>query len=146
MNTASRMEYPKGGKILSNAIRCSDTTYNKLKTTHQLDYSGELEVKGKGLVKTCVLKKRVMSNEEAEEQAKHEEELNIGKENSQSVSFPQNNVPPPTPQRLESATVGGVGTNRGPPTSIPQSIEEHESDIDDQKHVVCLLSSKVGAD
>ena len=68
-----------------------------------MDYSGELEVKGKGLVKTYVLKKRVMSNEEAEEQAKHEEELKIGKENSQSVSFPQNNVPPPTPQRLESA-------------------------------------------
>ena len=86
-----------------------------------------------------------MSNEEAEEQAKHEEELNIGKENSQSVSFPQNNVPPPTPQRLESATVGGVGTNRGPPTSIPQSIEEHESDIDDQKHVVVFIEQQGGS-
>lgn len=55
VNTASRMEYPKGGKKLSGQIRISESTAREIKDTHEYSFNGELEVKGKGPLNTYIL-------------------------------------------------------------------------------------------
>jgi class 3 adenylate cyclase len=57
VNTASRMEYPKSDAPLSGVIRASISSYQLLKESHNLEFLGDLEVKGKASIATY----RVMS-------------------------------------------------------------------------------------